>query len=45
LGPKCPVTADVTPQCSHLSSHFCISNTTINLILELICCRFRSGRP
>ena len=34
----------VTPQCPHLSSHFCISNT-INLIRVLICRRFRSGRP
>jgi len=34
-----------TPQCPHLSTHFCISNTTINLILVLICRRFRSGRP
>ena len=34
-----------TPQCPHLSSHFCISSTTINLIRVLICRRFRSGRP
>jgi len=34
-----------TSQCPHLSSHFCISNTTINLICILICRRFRSGRP
>jgi len=34
-----------TPQCPHLSSHFCISNTTINLIRVLIYRRFRSGGP
>jgi len=33
------------PQCPQLSSHFCISNTTINLIRVLICRRFQSGRP
>jgi len=33
-----------TPQCAHLSSHFCISNTKINLIRILICRRFRSGQ-
>jgi len=34
-----------TPHYPHLSSHFCISSTTINLIRVLICRRFRSGRP
>ena len=34
-----------TPQCPHLSSHYCISNTTINLFRVLICRRFRSGWP
>ena len=34
-----------TPQCPHLSSHFCISSTTINLIRVLICHRFQSGQP
>ena len=33
-----------TLQCPHLSNHFCISSTTINLIRVLICRRFRSGR-
>jgi len=36
---------DKTPHCPHLSSHFCISSTSINLIRVLICRRFRSGRP
>jgi len=31
-----------TPQCPHLSSHFYLSNTTINLIRVLICRRFCS---
>jgi len=34
-----------TPQCPHLSIHFCISSTTINLIRVLICRRFWSSRP
>jgi len=34
-----------TPQCPHLSSHFCISSTSVNLIRVLICRRFQSGRP
>jgi len=33
------------PQCPHLSSHFCVSSTSMNLIRVLICRRFRSGRP
>jgi len=32
-----------TPQCLHLSSHYCVTNTTINLFYKLICHRFRSG--
>ena len=32
-------------ECPHLSSHFCISSTLINLIRVLICRRFRSVRP
>jgi len=34
-----------TPRCPHLSSHFCISSTSINLIRVLICRRFRLCRP
>jgi len=33
-----------TPQCAHLSCHFCTSSTSVNLIRILICCRFRSGK-
>jgi len=33
-----------TLQCPHLSSQFCISSTSINLIRMLICRRFQSGR-
>jgi len=33
-----------TPQCPHLSSHYCITHTTVQLFRVLICHRFRSGR-